>query len=139
VTLGRDNVLRPWIVGEQPVRSRHHDKEENPMQSAWAAIAASTTLLGALAAPVAQAQTPTEAQLQARYLAANCANCHGTGGRSAGEMPSLAGMNRDQLITQMAAFKAGTRPATIMHQLAKGYTDAQIALIADYFAQQPRN
>jgi sulfide dehydrogenase cytochrome subunit len=43
---------------------------------------------------------------------------------------------RDTMVTQLKAFKAGTRPATIMHQLAKGYTDAQIEQLAGYFAAQ---
>ena len=75
-----------------------------------------------------------------RNLAAQCANCHGTDGRSQGGIPSLAGQGRVYLIAQMSAFKAGQRSgpaATIMHQLAKGYTDEQIALMADYFAAQP--
>lgn len=40
------------------------------------------------------------------------------------------------MVAQMEAFRAGQRPATIMHQLSKGYTDAQIAQMADYFAAQ---
>jgi cytochrome c553 len=36
----------------------------------------------------------------------------------------------------MQAFKAGTREATIMHQIAKGYTDEQVKQMADYFANQ---
>jgi len=36
----------------------------------------------------------------------------------------------------MKAFKSGARPATVMHQLAKGYSDAQIEVIAAYFAAQ---
>jgi cytochrome c553 len=36
----------------------------------------------------------------------------------------------------MLAFKSGTRTATIMHQLAKGYSDEQIRLLASYFASQ---
>ena len=35
---------------------------------------------------------------------------------------------------QLKEFKAGKRPATIMHQHAKGYTDEQLELIAGYFA-----
>lgn len=71
----------------------------------------------------------------ARSLAATCSNCHGTEGRSATkEVVSLAGLPKEQIVSQMKAFKDGTRPATIMHQLAKGYTDQQIELIADYFA-----
>jgi cytochrome c553 len=34
----------------------------------------------------------------------------------------------------MKAFKDGSRPATVMHQISKGYTDAQIQSVADYFA-----
>ncbi len=75
----------------------------------------------------------------ARSLAATCANCHGTDGRSATkEVIPLAGLPKSFLVDQMKAFKDGKRPATIMHQLAKGYTDAQIELIADYFAAQKK-
>jgi cytochrome subunit of sulfide dehydrogenase len=104
------------------------------MRGSTAAIAAMTGLLATALSPVAIAQDAS----QARYLAANCANCHGTSGASAGAMPSLAGMPRAQLVQQMQAFKKGERPATIMHQLAKGYTDQQIELIADYLSKQPR-
>jgi cytochrome subunit of sulfide dehydrogenase len=70
-----------------------------------------------------------------RSLAATCAGCHGTEGRSVTkEVASLAGMPKAQLISQMQVFKDGTRPATVMHQIAKGYTDQQIVDLADYFA-----
>ena len=72
----------------------------------------------------------------ARNLAASCANCHGTDGKSAGVMPPLAGLDKNYIILQMQDFKHGKRPATIMHQLAKGYSDAQIELMAEYFAAQ---
>jgi sulfide dehydrogenase cytochrome subunit len=71
----------------------------------------------------------------ARSLAATCFTCHGTDGRSVnGVPPSLAGQNRDYLLKQLQEFKSGKRPATIMHQHAKGYTDEQLAMIAGYFA-----
>ena len=92
-----------------------------------AVLAASTAL-------PAWAQS-TEPSL-ARNLAANCANCHGTNGRGTGAMPSLAGQSRDYIARQMRDFRDGKRPATIMHQLAKGYSEAQIDLIAGYFAAQ---
>ena len=73
----------------------------------------------------------------ARDLAATCANCHGTGGVSSGEVASLAGQPKEELIRKMQAFKAGSAPpSTIMPQVAKGYTDAQIELIAGWFASQ---
>jgi cytochrome c553 len=51
-------------------------------------------------------------------------------------MPSLAGQPKAQIVEQMKAFRDGKRPATIMHQLAKGYTDQQIELVADFFSRQ---
>ncbi len=77
--------------------------------------------------------------LQARSLAASCAACHGTDGRAQPGMVSLAGSNKDDIVRKMLDYKADRVPAaTIMHQLAKGYTDEQIAAIAGYFAAQKR-
>jgi sulfide dehydrogenase cytochrome subunit len=73
-----------------------------------------------------------------RGMAATCANCHGTDGRSVGTVPGLAGVDKAYMAQQMKDFKAGKRPATIMHQLAKGYTDEQIEQIAAYFAAQKK-
>ena len=53
-------------------------------------------------------------------------------------VPGLAGMPAGYLIEQMKAFKAGTRPATVMHQMSKGYSDAQIDQLAAYFAAQKK-
>ena len=101
----------------------------------WVACAAAgAALLPALAG--AQAPTP-EATRAAQYLAANCANCHGTTGQAKGAMPSLAGTPKATIVEQMKAFRDGKRPGTIMPQLAKGYTDQQIELAADYFSHQP--
>jgi cytochrome c553 len=74
----------------------------------------------------------------ARNLAAQCANCHGTDGRSDQAIPSLAGRPAQELIEQMKAFKEGKRPATIMHQLSKGYTDEQVRIMAEWFEKQPK-
>jgi len=72
----------------------------------------------------------------ARNLAATCANCHGTNGVSQGGTESLAGVSKDDLVRKMQEYRAGTRPGTIMPQLAKGFTDAQIELIGGWFATQ---
>jgi cytochrome c553 len=75
----------------------------------------------------------------ARSLAASCAACHGSEGRSVSkEVIALAGLPKEHIVSQMKAFKDGTRPATVMHQLAKGYTDQQIDAIAGYFAAQKK-
>ena len=71
----------------------------------------------------------------ARHLAATCFTCHGTDGISIGGVPpSLAGQSKEHLLQQLKDFKAGKRPATIMHQHAKGYSDEQLEQIAAYFA-----
>jgi cytochrome c553 len=82
------------------------------------------------------AQAPSA--MQVRSWAAACANCHGTNGQAQPGMESLAGVNKDDLVKKMQDFKAGRKPATIMHQLAKGYSDDQIQAIAAYFAAQKK-
>lgn len=98
---------------------------------------ASFVFVGFVVAGSALAQDA--ASLRARSLAATCAQCHGTEGHAppGSAMASLAGMKADYLAEQMLAFKGGVRPGTLMPQLAKGYSDAQIAQLAAYFAQQP--
>ena len=71
-----------------------------------------------------------------RNLAAACANCHGTNGVAVQGMPTLAGLQRAYFARQMQDFRGGKRPATIMHQIAKGYTDEQIEALAGYFSSQ---
>ncbi len=99
-----------------------------------------TAALSGLASSVYAQTDAGKDALYVKSLAATCANCHGTNGKSAegSTVPSLAGLGKDYQIAQMAAFKNGTRPATIMHQLSKGYSDAQIELLASYFAAQKK-
>ncbi len=99
------------------------------------ASAAAVLMVAGLAAPACMAQ---DAHL-ARNLAATCANCHGTNGNARGDMQPLAGVAAGKIVAALADYKSGNQPATIMHQIAKGYTDEQIKLVAAYFAaQQPR-
>lgn len=73
-----------------------------------------------------------------RNLAATCANCHGTNGKAVpgSGMDALAGMEKEKLLQKLKDFKSGAKPATIMHQISKGYTDEQMDLIAAYYAAQ---
>ena len=74
-----------------------------------------------------------------RDIAANCANCHGTDGRSRGAIPAIAGQDKEYLVQQLKDFRDGKRPSTIMQQLSKGYTDAQIEAAAAYLASRKPN
>ena len=89
-------------------------------------------------APAFAAPNLTEAGV--RSMAANCAACHGTYGRSASgsSVAALAGKPRDEIVQSMTQFKEGKKPATVMHQIAKGYSEAEIAALADYFSKQAR-
>src|SRR5688572_8387670 len=74
-----------------------------------------------------------------RNMAAACAICHGTDGRAVTrDVVPLAGLPREHIASQMRAFRDGQRPATVMHQIAKGYTDQQIDAIAGWYAAQKR-
>lgn len=97
----------------------------------------SPVLAALLAAAVATPALAADPHL-ARSLAATCANCHGTNGKAVGGagIEALDGVPRDKILQKLADFRSGDKPATIMHQIAKGYSDEQLELIAGYFAKQ---
>ena len=97
-------------------------------------LLAATAALGVYASITSAAEPPSP--ITGRDLAASCAICHGTNGLSVGGLPNLAGQPRDYLVKQMRDFRDGKRPATIMHQIAKGYTEEQYDLLAGFFAAQ---
>lgn len=71
-----------------------------------------------------------------KMLGDTCASCHGTHGKSFDEyMPSLAGIDRHQLIRAMTDYREDRRMSVVMNRIAKGYNDAEIAAIADYFSK----
>lgn len=70
-------------------------------------------------------------------LANTCVGCHGQGGSSMGPAtPTIAGMAVDTFTDSMKAYREGKRPSTVMERLAKGYTDEDIAEMANVFAAQ---
>lgn len=71
-------------------------------------------------------------------MAGACAMCHGTQGVPAAgsTVARLAGRPAQSTIDAMKAFRDGKREATIMHQISRGYSDAEVAAIAAYFAAQ---
>lgn len=96
-----------------------------------------STSLGALTVALSAWIAAPAAADPSRNLAAACANCHGTDGRSLGVVPSLAGQSKTALLQSLREFRDGKKPATIMHQLAKGYNDAQLEMLSDFFSRQP--
>ena len=96
---------------------------------------AAILVVAALMACPAAAQDPQAG----RNLAAGCAICHGTEGRPATkDLAPLAGLPREYFIRQMSDFRDGKRSATVMQQIARGYTEPQIEAMAAWFAAQKR-
>lgn len=100
-----------------------------PAKKAHAMFLGSVLLLGSshlMAAP------------SASMLANTCAGCHGTNGVSTGPAaPTIAGKSAEYINDVMASYKDGSRHSTIMGRIAKGYTEEEIALMADYYAALP--
>jgi cytochrome subunit of sulfide dehydrogenase len=107
------------------LRSRRH-------RGLYAALAAGVLVL---AAPSAGAQQRDSG----RDIAAACTSCHGSDGHSRGAIASLAGRDAKSIALAVQDFREGRRPSTLMQQLARGYTDAQIEAAAAYFAAQKRD
>lgn len=84
---------------------------------------------------VSSAATPV-APHPGRLLASNCFQCHGTDGRKGFE--ELAGKSASSIYEEMKEMQAKAANKNIMNAHAKGYTDNEIWLIADYFSKVAR-
>lgn len=91
--------------------------------------------LGAVAAHAKDAAARPQPAM-ARTLAAACTSCHGTDGKGQSTIPTLAGKQRAYLLEQLLLFKTDVLKVTLMNQLAKGFTDDELALLADFYSTQ---
>ncbi|RAU20581.1 sulfide dehydrogenase [Paramagnetospirillum kuznetsovii] len=82
--------------------------------------------LALVAAPAARAGS-------ANVMADSCAGCHGTGGQSLGAMPAFNTKSADELKKMLRDYRSGAREATIMDRITKGYSEAQLDAIVDYY------
>ena len=88
-----------------------------------------------LFAASAVAANPNTLNHPGRMLAANCFQCHGTDGYG---LEHLAGESASEIIEELQEMKFESARKEIMNVHAQAYTDAEIRLIADYFAKQPK-
>jgi len=98
-----------------------------------ALLLGSAILLFTVAAPVVSQETGEI--LRGQILASTCFTCHGSDGKSPGSIPSIAGIPADSLRRTLQEFRDGRRPATVMGRHATGYSDEEIASIADYLSR----
>ncbi len=89
----------------------------------------------AFIASAAFASGPAQAGMASGAVLTNtCFSCHGTDGKSVGDMPTIAGKSEDFITQKLKAFKSGELEATVMNRIAKGFTDDEIAALAKFFS-----
>lgn len=96
------------------------------------------SLLGlpiALASFCVAAQTTSAEPPPGRLLASNCFQCHGYNGKSSIGFERLAGSSASEIVSELREMRA-KMPPKMMDMHARGYTDAQILLIADFLSKQ---
>lgn len=93
-------------------------------------LTAAAGLAAALLSLPAQAADPAAGKAQ---YEATCVACHGTNGISVAPVyPNLGGQKGAYLVTQLQAFRDGSRKNDIMQPQAQGLSDTQIANLAAY-------
>lgn len=68
----------------------------------------------------------------------SCSACHASSPSFKTSVPSLAGRTAPEIAGIMREFKSGARPATVMGRIAKGFDDAEIDAMAEWFAKQAK-
>jgi cytochrome c553 len=68
--------------------------------------------------------------------AAACSGCHAASARVASPVPRLAGRDPAEIVRAMQEFRSGTRAATVMDRIARGFTDEEVRAIAAWYATQ---
>ena len=94
-------------------------------------------LAGLLAAPalVSAASIPTRGAAWAQA----CAACHGPDGRSQGAIPALDRLSAEEFRAAMRAFRTEERQGTVMNQITRGLSEADVEAVTTYFAaMRPR-
>lgn len=64
--------------------------------------------------------------------ASSCSGCHGP----ATPILKLSGRDPAVIVSDMNAYRAGTRPATVMDRIAKGFSHDETLAIATWVAAQ---
>lgn len=100
--------------------------------------------IAALAAHYANLQpaanaSPAKLNLAGMNIRARCVSCHGMEGKPVNsQWPNINGQQQAYLAKQLTAFRDGTRHSEIMKVIVKGFSDQQIADVAEYYSQIPR-
>ncbi len=78
--------------------------------------------------------TPPPSLSVSATLAASCSSCHGPAGSA---IPDFGSLGAVALSDRLTSYKYDTTGTTVMHRLARGYSDEQIVMISTYLAMKP--
>ena len=95
-----------------------------------------TPILAAVAVALASIAPGASASPALPAGASSCTGCHAANPGVDTPIPRLVGRNAAEIAAEMQAFKTGQQKSTVMDRIAKGFSDAEIQAIADWYAQQ---
>jgi len=96
---------------------------------------AARVFVSLVALATASAAAPASAADAPRGATA-CAICHPSKTGVDTPLQPLSGRKAADIIAAMQEFKADRRPATVMNRIAKGFSDAELQAIAEWWAEQ---
>ena len=70
---------------------------------------------------------------RAEVLASVCSGCHMPGGQA---LVSLADWSSADIAASLLAYREDASAQSVMHRMSRGYSDADITLIADYLGRE---
>jgi sulfide dehydrogenase cytochrome subunit len=91
------------------------------------AVGIATMVASALPAFAASAPPPG---------AASCAGCHSPRAGATSPIGRLNGRDAGEIAAAMIGFRDGSRPATVMTRITKGFSDDELRAIAAWLATQ---
>lgn len=76
-------------------------------------------------------------EIQKRFIAQSCSGCHAINSEEY-SIPKLKSLSREAFASRMNSFKNDKMPSTVMGRIAKGYSDEEILLLANYLSKEPQ-
>ena len=106
------------------------------MNKTWSAFA--FWIVAGLSIPFSDQAVSAADERNGAQLAATCAACHRPDGHGKG-LPSIVGLNAEDLARKMQAFKSDEGSSHIMHAVSLSLSEDEIKAVALYLASSHRD
>jgi len=67
-------------------------------------------------------------------IALSCSGCHADEARPG--IPALSGLSSGDLYDSLSSYKRSTDGSTVMHRIARGYSDEELQRLAEHFGEE---